>query len=72
MCNYFALTSPTLLSQNWARRELKPFLAPNVGRRAGDEGKGSIEGNFKKVAHRVCSGIALSQLDVVWQDNSTE
>ncbi|MBF2026570.1 MAG: hypothetical protein IGS48_07360 [Oscillatoriales cyanobacterium C42_A2020_001] len=25
---YFALTSPTLLSQIWARREIESFLAP--------------------------------------------
>jgi hypothetical protein len=28
MCNYFALTSPTLLSQICERREFKAFLAP--------------------------------------------
>jgi hypothetical protein len=25
MCNYFALTSPALLSQYWARREFEPL-----------------------------------------------
>jgi len=28
ICNYLALTSPTLLSQIWERRELETFLAP--------------------------------------------
>jgi hypothetical protein len=28
MCNYFALTSPALLSQLWERREFEVFLAP--------------------------------------------
>jgi hypothetical protein len=28
MCNYFALTSPTLLSQLWERREFEAVLAP--------------------------------------------
>jgi hypothetical protein len=28
MCDYFALTSPALLSQSWERREFEVFLAP--------------------------------------------
>jgi hypothetical protein len=28
MCNYFVLTSPTLLSQLWERREVEAVLAP--------------------------------------------
>jgi hypothetical protein len=28
MCNYFALTSPALLSQIWERREFEAVLAP--------------------------------------------
>jgi hypothetical protein len=28
MCNYFALTSPALLSQIWGRREFEAVLAP--------------------------------------------
>jgi hypothetical protein len=63
MCNYFALTSPTLLAQICARRELEANPAPfsHSGRRAGDVGlcpsrrvgECRIYQRSRKVAHRV-------------------
>jgi hypothetical protein len=43
-----ALTSPTLLSQIWERREFERLPSPKVGRRAGDEGDAGLIGILGK------------------------